>query len=194
MSTPISAMIVSAARFPTPVMVASRSLARANGAITASTRRSRAAMAPSRCSRCSSARHRRHLPVSWVAPAGPTDQAMLKRVLTATVRGAGKAPASVVSTGSLAPRKAELGRARPILIPRGGLRPCRSYQLSRAKRYADRRFPRSLPTVRGEVMRCSNSSRSSPADPILTMDFAVTAVPDGAVGQAATRIGPDMRS
>jgi hypothetical protein len=31
MSTPISAMIVSAARLPTPVMVASRSRARANG-------------------------------------------------------------------------------------------------------------------------------------------------------------------
>src|ERR687898_410163 len=44
-------------------------------------------------------------------PAGPTDQATLKRVLTATVRGAGKAPASVLSTGSHAPRKAELGRA-----------------------------------------------------------------------------------
>src|SRR5215211_3101817 len=56
--------------------------------------------------------HRRHLPsaVGW-RPAGPTDQATLKRVLTATVRGAGKAPASVLSTDSLAPRKAELGRA-----------------------------------------------------------------------------------
>src|SRR5829696_7815450 len=47
----------------------------------------------------------------WWCPAGPTDQATLKRVLTATVRGAGTAPASVLSTGSLAPRKAELGRA-----------------------------------------------------------------------------------
>jgi hypothetical protein len=47
-------------------------------------------------------------------------------VLTATVRGAGKAPASVLSTGSLAPRKAELGRAPPILIPRGGPQPCGS--------------------------------------------------------------------
>src|SRR6266511_2748586 len=44
-------------------------------------------------------------------PAGPTESTTLKRVLTATVRGAGKAPASVLSTGSLAPRKAELGRA-----------------------------------------------------------------------------------
>src|SRR5215216_2775961 len=50
------------------------------------------------------------LACGW-CPAGPTDQATLKRVLTATVRGAGKAPASVFSTGSLAPRKAELGRA-----------------------------------------------------------------------------------
>jgi hypothetical protein len=41
-------------------------------------------------------------------PAGPTDQATLKRVLTATVRGAGKAPASVLSTGSRAPRKPSL--------------------------------------------------------------------------------------
>jgi hypothetical protein len=47
----------------------------------------------------------------WGRPAGPTDQATLKDVLTATVRGPGKAPASVVSTGSVAPRKAELGRA-----------------------------------------------------------------------------------
>src|SRR5206468_11686779 len=44
-------------------------------------------------------------------PAGPTEQATLKRVLIATVRGAGKAPASVLSTGSAAPRRAELGRA-----------------------------------------------------------------------------------
>src|SRR5215218_3506710 len=50
------------------------------------------------------------LACGW-CPAGPTDQATLKRVLTATVRGAGKAPASVFSTSSLAPRKAELGRA-----------------------------------------------------------------------------------
>jgi hypothetical protein len=32
------------------------------------------------------------------------------------------------------------------------------YQQSRAHRCADRRFPRSLPTVRGEVMRCSRMS------------------------------------
>jgi hypothetical protein len=56
--------------------------------------------------------HRRHLLVVLVRrPAGPTDQATLKDVLAATVRGAGKAPASVLPTGSLAPRKAELGRA-----------------------------------------------------------------------------------
>jgi hypothetical protein len=56
--------------------------------------------------------HRRHLLVGLVRhPAGPTDQATLKDVLTATVRGAGTAPASVLSTGSLAPRRAELGRA-----------------------------------------------------------------------------------
>src|SRR5215216_616677 len=36
------------------------------------------------------------LAVGW-CPAGPTDQATLKDVLTATVRGAGKAPASVLS-------------------------------------------------------------------------------------------------
>src|SRR5918996_5907594 len=50
------------------------------------------------------------LAVGW-CPAGPTDQATLNGVLAATVRGAGTAPASVLSTGSLAPRKAELGRA-----------------------------------------------------------------------------------
>jgi hypothetical protein len=55
--------------------------------------------------------HRRHLLVVLVrCPAGPTESTTLKDVLTATVRGAGKAPASVLSTGSLAPRKAELGR------------------------------------------------------------------------------------
>jgi hypothetical protein len=56
--------------------------------------------------------HHRHLPMAcgW-CPAGPTESTMLKRVLTATVRGAGKAPASVLSTGSIAPRRAELGRA-----------------------------------------------------------------------------------
>src|SRR4029453_8500810 len=69
--------------------------------------------------------HRRHLLVGLGRhPAGPTHQATLKDVLTATVRGAGTAPASVLSAGSLAPRRAELGRARPILIPRGGPRPC----------------------------------------------------------------------
>src|SRR5215211_3073464 len=56
--------------------------------------------------------HRRHLLVMLVRrPAGPTDQATLKDVLAATVRGAGQVPASVLSTGSRAPRKAELGRA-----------------------------------------------------------------------------------
>jgi hypothetical protein len=55
MSTPISAMIVSAARLPTPVMVSSRSRAAAKGAITSFTRASRRAIAASRCSRWSRA-------------------------------------------------------------------------------------------------------------------------------------------
>jgi hypothetical protein len=55
--------------------------------------------------------HGHLLPHRLRCPAGPTDQATLKDVLAATVRGAGKAPASVLSTGSLAPRRAELGRA-----------------------------------------------------------------------------------
>ena len=54
--TPISAMIVSAAHLPTPVMVSSRSRAEAKGAITSSRRRSSAAMVPSSCSRCPRAR------------------------------------------------------------------------------------------------------------------------------------------
>jgi hypothetical protein len=64
----------------------------------------------------------------------------------------------VLSTGSAAPR-AERGRADAILIPRGGPRPCGSYQVSRAQRCADRRFPRSLATVRGEGMRSNNPSQ-----------------------------------
>ncbi len=48
MSTPISAMMHSAARLPTPVMVSSRSRASAKGAITRSTRSSSSAMAASR--------------------------------------------------------------------------------------------------------------------------------------------------
>jgi hypothetical protein len=56
--------------------------------------------------------HRGHLLVVLVRrPAGPTEETTLKDVLEATVRGAGKVPASVLSTGSLAPRRAELGRA-----------------------------------------------------------------------------------
>jgi hypothetical protein len=56
--------------------------------------------------------HPGHLLVVLVRrPAGPTEETTLKGVLAATVRGAGKAPASVLSTGSLAPRRAELGRA-----------------------------------------------------------------------------------
>src|SRR5512132_1224451 len=56
--------------------------------------------------------HRRHLLAGLGRhPAGPTDQATLKDVLTATVRGAETAPAAVLSAGSHAPRKAELGRA-----------------------------------------------------------------------------------
>src|SRR6266511_5319296 len=88
-------------------------------------------------------------------PAGPTESTTLKRVLTATVRGAGKAPASVLSTGSLAPRKAELGRAPPILIPRGGHRPWGSYQQNVGNRCAKRRSRRSRSTVDAEVM-CSH--------------------------------------
>jgi hypothetical protein len=66
-----------------------------------------------------------------------------------------------VATGSAAPR-AELGRARPILIPRGGPRPWGSYQQSRAHRYATQRFRRSGSTVEGEVMRCSRLVFSPP--------------------------------
>jgi hypothetical protein len=44
----------------------------------------------------------------------------------------------------------------PILIPRGGHRPWGSYQVSRAKRCADRRFSRSRASVRGEGMRSNN--------------------------------------
>jgi hypothetical protein len=49
-------------------------------------------------------------------------------------------------------------RAHRILIPRGGPRPWRSYQQSRAYRYATLRFCRLLATVRGEVMRSSKGS------------------------------------
>jgi hypothetical protein len=51
------------------------------------------------------------------------------------------------------PRPGAGQRAHPILIPRGGPRPCGSYQQSRAQRCADRRFLRSRASVRGEVMR-----------------------------------------
>src|SRR5215217_8815454 len=89
-------------------------------------------------------------------PAGPTEETTLKRVLTATVRGAGKAPASVLSTGSLAPRKADLGRADPILIPRGGPRPWRSYQRS-----ARTCFPRIAPVA------CRTMYRWKPLVPMM---------------------------
>ena len=56
MSTPISAMMHSAARLPTPVMVSSRSRAWANGASTRSMWVSRVAIEASNCSRCSNAR------------------------------------------------------------------------------------------------------------------------------------------
>jgi hypothetical protein len=54
---------------------------------------------------------------------------------------------------SHAPRKAELGRAHPILIPRGGHKQCGSYQLNAGNRCADRPFPRSRPTVGIKGMR-----------------------------------------
>src|SRR4029453_4514072 len=66
------------------------------------------------------------------------------------------------STGSVAPRKAELGRAGPILIPRGGPRPWRSYQQSGAHRYAPLRFRRSHATVEGQVMRCCSLPEPAP--------------------------------
>ena len=53
----------------------------------------------------------------------------------------------------------------PILIPRGGPRPWRSYQLSRAKRCAYQRFPRSSLSVRGEVMRSYNPARTGARTP-----------------------------
>jgi hypothetical protein len=54
------------------------------------------------------------------------------------------------------PRPGAGQRAHPIFIPRGGPRPCGSYQVSRAQRCADRRFPRSLLSVRGKGMRSSS--------------------------------------
>jgi hypothetical protein len=58
-------------------------------------------------------------------------------------------PRIVLSTGSVAPREAELGRAAPILIARGGPRPC---GLISNRGLSAVRFPRSLRTVGGEVI------------------------------------------
>jgi hypothetical protein len=60
-----------------------------------------------------------------------------------------------VATGSAAPRRAELGRADPILIPRGGPRPWEAYQQNAGNRCAHRRLCRSSSTVAAEVM-CSH--------------------------------------
>jgi hypothetical protein len=60
-----------------------------------------------------------------------------------------------VATGSAAPRRAELGRADPILIPRGGPRPWGSYQQNAGNRCANGRIRRSRSTIVAEVM-CSH--------------------------------------
>src|SRR5512132_1633549 len=52
-----------------------------------------------------------------------------------------------VATGSAAPTRAELGRAHPILIPRGGPRPWGSYQRWTAERHANQHFRWSCDSV-----------------------------------------------
>ncbi|MDF2744563.1 MAG: hypothetical protein K0S88_5941, partial [Actinomycetia bacterium] len=81
-------------------------------------------------------------------------------------------------TGSAAPR-AELGRARPILIPRGGPRPWGSYQQSRAKRCADQRFPRSPTSVSGEVMRSHNPAPNRHQAMLVCAGTPAPTLPDG---------------
>jgi hypothetical protein len=85
--------------------------------------------------------HRGHLlPHRRWCPAGPTDQATLNDVLTATVRGAGKAPRQCYQRALLHQGKPSLA-GPPILIPRGGPRPCGSHQQSRSQRCATAVFP-----------------------------------------------------
>src|SRR4030095_6045197 len=63
-----------------------------------------------------------------------------------------------VPTGSAAREPSLAGR--PILIPRGGQRPCGSYQQSTGNRCADGCFRRSRATV-GVDVKCSNSLQLS---------------------------------
>jgi hypothetical protein len=104
-------------------------------------------------------------------PAGAAGrQANLIRVLKATVKGPGAAPSTRLINGLQRPRTSGISGQPPRFSPRNGRHPqggTAAYQQSRAYRHADQHLCRSLATVRGEVMRCSNSSRSSPADPSL---------------------------
>jgi hypothetical protein len=107
-------------------------------------------------------------------------------VLTATVGGAGTAPASVLSTGSVAPRKAELGRADPILIPRGGPKPWRSYQQNAGNRCANRRSRRSRPTVAAEVMCSHRVQLCAVLAPLDSSVLSLTSTASGLVLEPAT--------
>jgi hypothetical protein len=81
-------------------------------------------------------------------------QGNLSLVLAATVRGTRGSHVRPIS-GLAAPRSTDVGRMTSTFSSIAGARPrpWEAYQQSRAKRCADRRFPRSLASVRGEVMR-----------------------------------------
>ena len=79
-------------------------------------------------------------------------------------------------------------RAHPILIPRGGPRPWRSYQQSRAQRCADRRFPRSPLSVRAKLCVLSDGlvqvvqATRTPCSEALVMSPAARSRPSRSAG------------
>jgi hypothetical protein len=86
---------------------------------------------------------------------GPIGRPGTVRPMQASVRPHPETKITRVATGSAAPRRAELGRADPILIPRGGPRPWGSYQQNAGNRCANGRIRRSRSTIVAEVM-CSH--------------------------------------
>jgi hypothetical protein len=101
--------------------------------------------------------HRRHLPCRWVVPGRANRGNDAETRAHSNSSWCRDGPRISRLNGLCCTKESRAWPGPPILIPRGGHKPWRSYQQSRAYRYATLRFRRSPPSVKGEVMRSNRA-------------------------------------
>jgi hypothetical protein len=104
--------------------------------------------------------HRRHLPCRWVVPGGADRSGDAERRAHSNSSWCREGPRVSLINGLCRTKESRAWPGHPILIPRGGHKPWRSYQLNAGNRCADGRFPRPCPTV-GVKVECSHGVQLS---------------------------------